>query len=95
MFKTENFGQQCFTDLVSGSALVLTFWSLTVYLCVNVYDRTNRPRHSKSSRPNYVFICICNYVAQYVNELCYKILSLCFSYDMMQVHDVMNYNILC
>ena len=50
------------------AASVLTFWSLTVYLCVNVYDRT--------SRPNYVFICIYNYVAKYVNGLRYKILSL-------------------
>ena len=69
MFKIGNFGQQCFTDLVSGRASVLTFWSLIVYLCVNVYDRTSRPRHSKSCRPNNVFMCICNYVAKYVNDL--------------------------
>ena len=54
---------------------MMTFWSLTVYLCVNVYDRTSRPMHSKSCRLNYVFMCICNYVAKYVNELCYKIIS--------------------
>ena len=60
MFRIENFGRLCFTDLVSEGALVLTFWSLTVYLCVNVYDRTNRQRHSKSYRPNYVFMCTCN-----------------------------------
>ena len=75
MFRTRNFGRLCFTDLVSGGASVLTFWSLTVYLCVNVYDRTSRPRHSKSCRPNYVFMCICNYVAKYVNGLRFKILS--------------------
>ena len=54
---------------------MLTFWSLTVYLCVNVCDRTSKLRHSKSCRPNYVFTCICNYVAKYVNGLRYKILS--------------------
>ena len=69
MFKTGNFGQQCFTNLVSGGASVLTFWSLTVYLCVNVYDRTRRSRHSKSCRANYVFMCICNYVVNYVYGL--------------------------
>ena len=69
MFRTRNFVRLCFTDLVSGGASVLTFWSLTVYLCVNVYDRTSRPRHSKSSMPNYVFMCICNYVAKYVYGL--------------------------
>ena len=56
MFKTENFGRQCFTDLVSGGASVLTSWSLTVCLCVNVYGRTSRLRHSKSYRPNYVYM---------------------------------------
>ena len=76
MFRTRNFGRQCFTDLVSRGASVLTSLSLTVYLCVNVYDRTSRPRHSKSCRPNYVFMCICNYVAKYVNGLHYRILSL-------------------
>ena len=75
MFRTRNFSRQCFIDLVSGGASVLTFWSLTVYLCVNVYDRTSRPRQSKSCRPNYVFMCICNYIDKYVNGLRYKILS--------------------
>ena len=75
MFRTGNFGRQCFMDLVFGGALMLTFWSLTVYLCVNVYDRTTRPRHNKSCRPNYVFMCICNYIAKYINGLRYKILS--------------------
>ena len=74
MFMIGNFGRQCLMDLVSGGASVLTFWSLTVYLCVNVYDRTSRPRHSKSCRPNYVFMCICNYIAKHVNRLRYKIL---------------------
>ena len=69
MFKTENFGQQCFTNLVFGGVSMMTFWSLTVYLCVNVYDKTRRPRHSKSCRTNYVFMCICNYVAKYVYGL--------------------------
>ena len=75
MFRTGNFGQLCFKDLVSGGVSMLTSWSLTMCLCVNVYGRTSRPRHSKSYRPNYVFMCICNYVAKYVNGLCYKILS--------------------
>ena len=64
MFKTRNLGRQCFTDLVSGGASVLTSWSMTVCLCVNVYGRTSRPRHSKSCGPNYVFVCICNYVVK-------------------------------
>ena len=28
-------------DLVSGGASVLTSWSMTVCLCVNVYDKTS------------------------------------------------------
>ena len=46
MFRTENFGRQYFTDIVFGGASVLTFWSLTVYLYVNLYDRTSRSRYS-------------------------------------------------
>ena len=69
MFKTENFGRLCFTDLVSRGASVLTFWSMTMCLCVNVYGRTSRPRHSRPCRPNYLFMCICNYVAKYVYGL--------------------------
>ena len=69
MFKTGNLGQQCFTDLVFGGASVLTFWTLTGYLCDNVYDGTSRPRHIKSCRTNYVFMCICNYVVNYVYGL--------------------------
>ena len=69
MFKTGHLGRQCFADLVSGGASVLTFWTLTVYLCDNVYDGTSKARHSKSCRPNYVFMCICNYVANYVYGL--------------------------
>lgn len=68
---------------------------MTVYLCVNVSDRTSRSRHSKFCKPNYMFMCICNYVAKYVNGLCYKILSSWFSYDMLQVYVVVDYDILC
>ena len=75
MFRTGNFGRLCFTDLVSGGALMLTSWSLNVCLCVNVYGRTSRSRHNKSCRPNYVIMCIYNYVTKYVNRLRYKILS--------------------
>ena len=62
MFMTGNFGRLCFTDLVYGDASVLKFWTLTEYLCDNVYDRTSRSRHSKSCGPNYMFMYIYNYV---------------------------------
>ena len=78
MFKTRNLGRQCFTDFVSGGALVLTFWTLTVYLFVNMYDITSRPRHSKLGRTNYVSMCICNYVAKYI-------------YGLTELYDIMFY----
>ena len=57
MLWTENFGRLFFMDLVSGSASVLTFWTLTEYLCGIVYNGTSRPRHSKSYMLNYVLMC--------------------------------------
>ncbi len=38
----------------SGGASVLTFCSLTMYLCVNEYDEIRRPRHSGQVYHNYV-----------------------------------------